>query len=102
MPITSALNSLKGKFFVDNNLIAAGAIIVALPDDDRVLRRPEAVHQRPDPGLDEGLSAGSAVERAGAGGGLDLPDPGRPAGPARVVGSGSATGAARRPPAGRD
>jgi len=31
MPITSALNSLKGNFFVDNNLIAAGAIIVALP-----------------------------------------------------------------------
>ena len=31
MPITSALNSLKGAFFTDNNLIAAGAIIVALP-----------------------------------------------------------------------
>ena len=31
MPITSALNSLKGAFFVDNNLVAAGAIIVALP-----------------------------------------------------------------------
>jgi multiple sugar transport system permease protein len=31
LPITSALNSLKGNFFVDNNLIAAGAIIVALP-----------------------------------------------------------------------
>ena len=31
LPITSALNNLKGKFFVDNNLIAAGAIIVALP-----------------------------------------------------------------------
>ena len=31
MPITSALNSLKGNFFVDNNLIAAGAIIDALP-----------------------------------------------------------------------
>ena len=86
MPITSALNSLKGNFFVDNNLIAAGAIIVGAAHDDRLLRRPEAVHQRPDPGLDEGLSAGSAVERAGAVGGLDLPDPGRPAGPARVVG----------------
>jgi len=31
LPITSALNNLKGAFFVDNNLIAAGAIIVALP-----------------------------------------------------------------------
>jgi multiple sugar transport system permease protein len=30
-PITSALNNLKGQFFIDNNLIAAGAIIVALP-----------------------------------------------------------------------
>jgi len=31
MPITSALNNLKGQFFVDNNLVAAGAVIVALP-----------------------------------------------------------------------
>jgi len=30
-PITSALNNLKGQFFVDNNLVAAGALIVALP-----------------------------------------------------------------------
>jgi len=30
-PITSALNNLKGQFFTDNNLLAAGAIIVALP-----------------------------------------------------------------------
>jgi multiple sugar transport system permease protein len=30
-PITSALNNLKGQFFTDNNLIAAGAILVALP-----------------------------------------------------------------------
>ena len=30
-PITSALNNLKGQFFVDNNLLAAGSIIVALP-----------------------------------------------------------------------
>ncbi|MFZ5854188.1 MAG: carbohydrate ABC transporter permease [Chloroflexota bacterium] len=31
LPITSALNNLKGQFFVDNNLVAAGAILVALP-----------------------------------------------------------------------
>jgi multiple sugar transport system permease protein len=31
MPITSALNNLKGQFFVDNNLVAAGAVMVALP-----------------------------------------------------------------------
>lgn len=30
-PITSALAGLKGQFFTDNNLVAAGAIIVALP-----------------------------------------------------------------------
>jgi multiple sugar transport system permease protein len=30
-PVTSALNNLKGQFFTDNNLIAAGAILVALP-----------------------------------------------------------------------
>ena len=30
-PITSALNNLKGQFFTDNNLVAAGAIMVALP-----------------------------------------------------------------------
>ncbi len=31
LPITSALNNLKGQFFVDNNLIAAGSVIVAIP-----------------------------------------------------------------------
>ena len=30
-PITSALNQLKGQFFIDNNLVAAGALLVALP-----------------------------------------------------------------------
>jgi multiple sugar transport system permease protein len=30
-PITSALSDLQGLFFTDNNLIAAGAILVALP-----------------------------------------------------------------------
>ena len=30
-PITSALNNLKGEFFVNNNLIAAGSILVAIP-----------------------------------------------------------------------
>jgi multiple sugar transport system permease protein len=31
LPITSALNNLRGQFFTDNNLLAAGAIMVALP-----------------------------------------------------------------------
>jgi len=30
-PITSALNNLQGEFFVNNNLIAAGAVLVAIP-----------------------------------------------------------------------
>jgi multiple sugar transport system permease protein len=31
LPITSALNNLSGQFFTDNNLLAAGALLVALP-----------------------------------------------------------------------
>jgi multiple sugar transport system permease protein len=31
LPITTALNNLKGQFFINNNLIAAGAVLVALP-----------------------------------------------------------------------
>lgn len=31
MPVTSALNNLKGAFFTDNNLVAAAAILIALP-----------------------------------------------------------------------
>jgi multiple sugar transport system permease protein len=31
LPVTSALNNLRGQFFTDTNLVAAGAIIVALP-----------------------------------------------------------------------
>ena len=31
MPITSALQNLKGTFFVDHNLVAAGSLLVALP-----------------------------------------------------------------------
>jgi len=30
-PITSALNNLSGQFFTDNNLLAAGSLMVALP-----------------------------------------------------------------------
>ena len=31
MPITSALNALRGQFFTDYNLLAAGAVLVAIP-----------------------------------------------------------------------
>jgi multiple sugar transport system permease protein len=30
-PITSALNNLRGEFFTDNNLLAAGSVIIVLP-----------------------------------------------------------------------
>jgi multiple sugar transport system permease protein len=30
-PITSALNNLRGQFFTDTNLVAAGSVLVALP-----------------------------------------------------------------------
>ena len=30
-PITSSLNNLRGEFFTDYNLVAAGSMIVALP-----------------------------------------------------------------------
>jgi multiple sugar transport system permease protein len=31
LPITAALNNLQGEFFTDNNLLAAGALMTALP-----------------------------------------------------------------------
>jgi multiple sugar transport system permease protein len=30
-PVTSSLNNLRGQFFTDNNLVAAGSVIVAIP-----------------------------------------------------------------------
>lgn len=30
-PVTSSLNNLPGKFFTDNNGVAAGSVLVALP-----------------------------------------------------------------------
>ena len=31
LPMTSALNNLRGQFFTDTNLVAAGSVLVALP-----------------------------------------------------------------------
>lgn len=31
LPITSGLNNLRGQFFTDTNLVAAGSVVVALP-----------------------------------------------------------------------
>ena len=30
-PITSSLNNLRGQFFTDNNLVAAGSVVIAIP-----------------------------------------------------------------------
>jgi multiple sugar transport system permease protein len=30
-PVTSSLNNLRGEFFVDNNLVSAGSVVVAIP-----------------------------------------------------------------------
>jgi multiple sugar transport system permease protein len=30
-PVTSSLNNLRGQFFTDNNLVAAGSVVIALP-----------------------------------------------------------------------
>ena len=59
-PITSSLNNLRGEFFTDNNLVAAGSVIIALPPAHRLLRPAEALRLRPDPGRDEGLRQGEA------------------------------------------
>ena len=74
-PITSALNNLRGQFFTDNNLLAAGAVIVALPTLIVYFAAPEAVHQRPDTRLHEGLSLSSSSV-SGSRDGAHLPQPG--------------------------
>ena len=56
-PITSALNQLKGQFFTDNNLIAAGAILVAIPTLIVFFALQKQIHQRARPGLHEGVTA---------------------------------------------
>ena len=30
-PVTSSINNLRGQFFTDNNLVAAGSVIIAIP-----------------------------------------------------------------------
>ena len=30
-PVTSSINNLRGQFFTDNNLVAAGSVVIALP-----------------------------------------------------------------------
>ena len=103
MPITSALNNLKGNFFVDNNLIAAGAIIVALAHDDRVLRCSRSsssagspwARRRAEPPVQRSIEPAPAAARTCQTRGV------RPV-RLRVVGQDPRPERARRPPAGRD
>ena len=66
-PITAALNNLQGQFFTDNNLLAAGALLIALPTLMVFVAAPEAVRQRADPRGEQGMTriafigAGSVV-----------------------------------------
>ena len=55
-PITSSIANLGGQFFSDDNLIAAASMIIARPDAGGVPRVATAVHQRPDPGGQQGVS----------------------------------------------
>ena len=56
-PVTSALNNLRGQFFTDTNLVAAGSVHRGPAGADRLLRPAEAVRLRADPGIDQGMSA---------------------------------------------
>ena len=66
-PITAALNNLQGEFFTNNNLLAAGALMTAIPDGVRLRGAPEALRQRADAGGEQGMTriafigAGSVV-----------------------------------------
>ena len=54
LPITSSLQNLSGQFFTDDNLVAAGSLLVALPT---ILVYLEAsVHRRPSRRSEQGLS----------------------------------------------
>ena len=53
-PVTSSLNNLRGEFFTDNNLVAAGSVLVALPDPDHLLRAAATVRRRPHLGSTKG------------------------------------------------
>ena len=75
LPITSALNNLRGQFFTDNNLLAAGSVIVALPTVIVFFAAAEAVRLRPDAGRQQGLTsadAGGLVHLRAAGASLLL------------------------------
>ena len=67
LPITAALNNLQGEFFTDNNLLAAAALLTALPTLARLRRAPAALRQRAHARSEQGMTriafigAGSVV-----------------------------------------
>ena len=54
-PITSALNNLQGEFFINNNLIAAGALLAAIPPIIVFIVLQKQFVARPHARLDQGL-----------------------------------------------
>jgi multiple sugar transport system permease protein len=56
-PVTSSLNNLRGEFFTDNNLVAAGSVLVALPTLIIFFLLQKQFVSGPDARGDEGLIA---------------------------------------------
>ena len=55
-PITSALNNLRGEFFVDYNLLSAGSVMIAIPTILVFLAAAAPFRAGPDARRDQGLS----------------------------------------------
>ena len=59
-PVTSSLNNLRGEFFTDLNLVAAGSVHRRHPDAGDLLPAAEAVRLGADAGSHQGLAARAA------------------------------------------
>ena len=55
-PVTSSINNLRGQFFTDNNLVAAGIGDHRDPDPRDLLRAPTTLRGRPDARRDQGMT----------------------------------------------
>ena len=55
-PVTSSINNLRGQFFTDNNLVAAGSVDHRAADPRRSSSCSNAVRRRPDARRDQGMT----------------------------------------------
>ena len=62
-PVTSSLNNLRGQFFTDNNLVAAGSVSSRCPRSIIFFVLQRAVRRRPHAGVDQGLTSGRTRRR---------------------------------------